>query len=100
MRLCRRKQKSSELFSEYTELETAGKAIQNYFFGKGILSPSEKTMKHTKIPQFSLTPKKWIGLTNAIGKTSKQGKGAGRWYIYLLRVTLKNGMILTSGTRC
>ena len=31
----------------------------------------------TKKPQFTLTPKKWIDMTNAIGITSKQGKGGG-----------------------
>lgn len=30
-----------------------------------------------KTPQFTLTPKKWIDLTNAIGIISKQGKSGG-----------------------
>ena len=34
-------------------------------------------MVDAKTPQFTLTPKKWIDLTNAVGITSKQGKGGG-----------------------
>ncbi len=34
-------------------------------------------MVDAKTPQFTLTPKKWIDLTNATGITSKQGKGGG-----------------------
>lgn len=34
-------------------------------------------LEETRKPQFTLTPKKWIDMTNAIGITSKQGKGGG-----------------------
>lgn len=34
-------------------------------------------LAETRKPQFTLTPKKWIDMTNAIGITSKQGKGGG-----------------------
>ena len=37
----------------------------------------QKLVVDAKTPQFTLTPKKWIDLTNAIGITSKQGKGGG-----------------------
>lgn len=37
----------------------------------------QKLMIAAKTPQFTLTPKKWIDMTNAIGITSKQGKGGG-----------------------
>ena len=37
----------------------------------------QKLVVDSKTPQFTLTPKKWIDLTNAIGVTSKQGKGGG-----------------------
>ncbi len=37
----------------------------------------QKLVHNAKTPQFTLTPKKWIGLTNAVGITSKQGKGGG-----------------------
>lgn len=37
----------------------------------------QKLVVDAKIPQFTLTPKKWIDLTNAVGITSKQGKGGG-----------------------
>ena len=37
----------------------------------------QKLVVETKTPQFTLTSKKWIDLTNAIGVTSKQGKGGG-----------------------
>ena len=37
----------------------------------------QKLVVDAKTPQFTLTPKKWIDMTNAIGITSKQGKGGG-----------------------
>lgn len=37
----------------------------------------KKLVVDAKTPQFTLTPKKWIDLTNAVGITSKQGKGGG-----------------------
>ncbi len=37
----------------------------------------QKLVVDAKTPQFTLTPKKWIDLTNAVGITSKQGKGGG-----------------------
>jgi len=37
----------------------------------------QKLVVDTKTPQFTLTPKKWIDLTNVVGITSKQGKGGG-----------------------
>lgn len=37
----------------------------------------QKLVLDAKTPQFTLTPKKWIDATNAIGITSKQGKGGG-----------------------
>lgn len=37
----------------------------------------QKLVVDAKTPQFTLTPKKWIDLTNATGITSKQGKGGG-----------------------
>lgn len=37
----------------------------------------QKLVVDAKTPQFTLTPKKWIDLTNAIGITSKHGKGGG-----------------------
>ena len=37
----------------------------------------QKLVVDAKTPQFTLTPKKWIDLTNAIGITSRQGKGGG-----------------------
>ena len=36
-----------------------------------------KLVKDVRSPKFTLTPKKWIDATNAIGITSKQGKGGG-----------------------
>ncbi len=42
-----------------------------------IESAFQKLVADAKTPQFTLTPKKWIDLTNAIGITSKQGKGGG-----------------------
>ena len=40
-------------------------------------SAFQKLVLDAKTPQFTLTPKKWIDATNAIGITSKQGKGGG-----------------------
>ncbi len=40
-------------------------------------SAFQKLVLDTKTPQFTLTPKKWIDMTKAIGITSKQGKGGG-----------------------
>lgn len=40
-------------------------------------SAYQELLAETKKPQFTLTPKKWIDMTNAIGITSKQGKGGG-----------------------
>ena len=37
----------------------------------------QKLVLDSKTPQVTLTPKKWIDATNAIGITSKQGKGGG-----------------------
>ncbi len=37
----------------------------------------QKLVLDAKTPQLTLTPKKWIEATNAIGITSKQGKGGG-----------------------
>lgn len=37
----------------------------------------QKLVLDAKTPQFTLTPKKWIDATNAIGINSKQGKGGG-----------------------
>lgn len=37
----------------------------------------KKLVVDAKTPQFTLTPRKWIDLTNAVGITSKQGKGGG-----------------------
>ncbi len=37
----------------------------------------QKLVLDAKTPQFTLTPKKWIDTTNAIGIISKQGKGGG-----------------------
>lgn len=37
----------------------------------------QKLVRDAKTPQFTLTPKRWIDTTNAIGITSKQGKGGG-----------------------
>ena len=36
----------------------------------------QKLVVDVKTPQFTLTPKQWIDLTNAISITSKQGKGS------------------------
>ncbi len=36
-----------------------------------------KLVKDVRSQKFTLTPKKWIDATNAIGITSKQGKGGG-----------------------
>lgn len=36
-----------------------------------------KLVLDAKTPQFTLTPKKWIDITDAIGIISKQGKGGG-----------------------
>lgn len=40
-------------------------------------SAYQNLLAETRKPQFTLTPKKWIDMTNAIGITSKQGKGGG-----------------------
>ncbi len=40
-------------------------------------SAYKKIVSDMKTPQFTLTPKKWVDMTNAIGITSKQGKGGG-----------------------
>lgn len=37
----------------------------------------KKLVVDAKTPQFTLTPRKWIDLTNAVGITSKQGKDGG-----------------------
>lgn len=37
----------------------------------------QKLVVDAKTPRFTLTPKKWIDMMNAIGITSKQGKGGG-----------------------
>jgi hypothetical protein len=37
----------------------------------------QKLVIDAKAPQFTSTPKKWIDMMNAIGITSKQGKGGG-----------------------
>lgn len=37
----------------------------------------QKLVVDAKTPKFTLTPKKWIDLTNAVGIISKQGKGGG-----------------------
>lgn len=36
-----------------------------------------KLVKDVKSPQYTLSPKKWIDATHAMGITSKQGKGGG-----------------------
>lgn len=36
-----------------------------------------KLVKYARSPKFTLTPKKWVDATNAIGITLKQGKGGG-----------------------
>lgn len=37
----------------------------------------QKLVLDSKTPQFTLTPKKWIDTTNAVGIISKRGKGGG-----------------------